>query len=159
MRRPPDLLAVGPGHLEVVITLHALCFAEPWGRDAITAILAGVGGFGLLALEPETGAPGGFALCRVVRDEAEILSLGIVPANRRRGWARHLLDAAIAGAAARGADSLVLEVAQDNGAAIALYRGAGFRVVGRRPAYYQRGGATIDADIMRLEPIARPGVR
>ncbi len=62
MRRPPDLLAVGPGHLEVVITLHALCFAEPWGRDAITAILAGVGGFGLLALEPETGAPGGVSL-------------------------------------------------------------------------------------------------
>jgi ribosomal-protein-alanine N-acetyltransferase len=53
---------------------------------------------------------------------------------------------------------MVLEVAQDNGVAIALYRRAGFQVVGRRPNYYRRGGISIDADIMRLDPIGKSPV-
>ena len=155
MSEAPDLVTITPSHLQVVTTLHAMCFDEPWGRDAIAALIAGVGGFGLLALNPETGAPGGFAIARVVRDEAEILSIAVAPAYRQRGWAGHLLDAAIDQAAARGADSLVLEVAQDNAVAFAPYRRAGFQVVGRRPDYYRRGGDTIDADIMRLGPIGK----
>ncbi len=159
MTGAPDLVPVGPGHLEVVTTLHGMCFDEPWGRDAIVGMIAGIGGFGLLALNPETGAPGGFVLARVKRDEAEILSLAVAAAYRRRGWARHLLAAALDESATRGADSLMLEVAQDNAIAIALYRHAGFRVVGHRANYYTRDGTAIDADIMRIEAIAQRAVR
>ena len=151
MTGTPDLVPVGPGHLEVVTTLHGMCFDEPWGRNVIVAMVAGIGGLGLLALNPETGAPGGFVLARVMRDKSEILSLAVASAYRQRGWARHLLAAAIDESAARGADTLGLEVAQDNTIAIALYRRAGFRVVGHRANYYTRDGTTIDADIMRIE--------
>ena len=61
--------------------------------------------------------------------------------------------------ATRGADSLILEVAQDNAIAIALYRRAGFRVVGHRANYYTRDGIPIDADILRIEVIAQRAVR
>jgi ribosomal-protein-alanine N-acetyltransferase len=37
-----------------------------------------------------------------------------------------------------GARPVLLEVAEDNPAAIALYGNTGFAVVGRRPAYYRR---------------------
>ena len=41
-------------------------------------------------------------------------------------------------AVALGAGAIFLEVGEDNPAAIALYRQAGFEPVGRRPAYYRR---------------------
>ncbi len=46
---------------------------------------------------------------------------------------------------------LFLEVAADNDAAIALYEGLGFKIVGARKAYYQRaGGVNVDAVILAL---------
>jgi ribosomal-protein-alanine N-acetyltransferase len=51
----------------------------------------------------------------------------------------------------RGAHSLFLEVGADNPAALALYERIGFRPVGRRVAYYSRGGrVAVDAIVMRL---------
>ena len=41
-------------------------------------------------------------------------------------------------AAARGCESLFLEVAADNDAAIALYSALDFETVGRRASYYAR---------------------
>ena len=60
---------------------------------------------------------------------------------RRAGLGRALVEAAALEAARSGARSLFLEVAQDNAAAAALYRGAGFVEAGRRPGYYRRGDA------------------
>jgi len=44
---------------------------------------------------------------------------------------------------------MVLEVAVDNAAAIALYEAAGFTVKGRRRRYYRRTDGNVDAIIMR----------
>ena len=38
----------------------------------------------------------GFVLCRRARDESELPALGVLPARRRAGIARVLLDAALA---------------------------------------------------------------
>jgi ribosomal-protein-alanine N-acetyltransferase len=57
----------------------------------------------------------------------------------------------VAGAAARGATRLFLEVADDNAAALALYARAGFSEAGRRPGYYARpDGVRQDALILAL---------
>ncbi len=58
---------------------------------------------------------------------------------RRRGIARSLLAELIGEATSRGARSLFLEVSVLNDPASALYRGAGFAAVGRRPRYYPDG--------------------
>jgi ribosomal-protein-alanine N-acetyltransferase len=53
-------------------------------------------------------------------------------------------------AARRGCASLVLEVAEDNSVAGALYAGLGFAAVGRRSGYYRRAdGRAADAMILR----------
>jgi [ribosomal protein S18]-alanine N-acetyltransferase len=81
----------------------------------------------------------GFALARVAADQAEILTLAVVPAARRRGVGAALLQAVMQAAAARGAAALFLEVSTANDAARALYARAGFCEVGRRCRYYADG--------------------
>lgn len=115
--------------------LHAEAFppAERWGADALRLLLEMPGAFALLV-------PGeGFVLARVAADEAEILTLAVVPAARRRGVGGRLLAAALARALAGGAATMFLEVSVANEAARALYGAAGFAESGRRRRYYADG--------------------
>jgi len=129
----PALL--GPADAAALAVLHAGAFpaAEAWGPDAIALMLGLDGGFGL-------GLAGqGFVLARAVAGEAEVLTLAVAPAARRRGVATALLQAAMRQAAARQAEVMFLEVAESNAAAQALYMAAGFAEVGRRRHYYSDG--------------------
>lgn len=115
--------------------LHARAFpaAERWGAATFATQLVLPGVFGWIA-------PGvGFVLARVAADEAEILTLAVDPDARRGGIGRALLEAAEAGAVARGARRMFLEVAPGNLAARALYAAAGYAEAGRRKRYYPDG--------------------
>ena len=69
---------------------------------------------------------------------------------RERGIARALMLAAIERVSLRGLSELYLEVAEDNAAALGLYRALGFAPVGRRPGYYARPLAeAVDALTLR----------
>lgn len=80
----------------------------------------------------------GFIILSSAADQAEILTIAVDPAARRRGMARALLDIAETELVDNGVDTLFLEVAEDNVAAIPFYQHAGFEPIGRRPAYYKR---------------------
>lgn len=131
--------------LALLARLHGACFADAWSEAALAELLASPGAFAFLAGEDE-----GFVLARAAAGEAEILSLGVIPALRRRGIARRLLSAAAGEAKRRGADRLFLEVAIDNGPALALYRRAGFAKVGRRAGYYHRREGAVAAEVLAL---------
>ncbi|PWK60857.1 GNAT family N-acetyltransferase [Roseicyclus mahoneyensis] len=91
----------------------------------------------------------GFALLQILAPEAELLTLAVDPLAQGRGLGRITLEAAMARAARAGATTMFLEVAEDNAAACALYRRAGFMQTGRRRGYYARKGATpVDALIL-----------
>jgi [ribosomal protein S18]-alanine N-acetyltransferase len=81
--------------------------------------------------------------------EAEIHTIGVDPAHRRRGIGRELLQGLLAVADGAGA-TVFLEVRTDNDAARALYEAEGFTLVGLRKRYYSPSGA--DAHTMRREP-------
>jgi len=130
---PDDALALA--------ALHATAFDHAWGAAEIAELTDQPGAFALLA-EGE-----GFILCRAIAGEAEILTLAVDPAARRRGVGRALVEAAAGLARLASAETLFLEVAEDNDAALALYAGAGFEGVGRRRGYYASGA---DAVVMRL---------
>ena len=131
--------------------LHATAFLAPWDAGAFESLLGQPGVFA-------HDAPDGFILLRVVADEAEVLTLAVRPAARRRGVGARLVEEGGRLAAARGATRLFLEVAADNDAALALYRRAGFTDAGRRPGYYARPeGGRQDALILALNlPVALP---
>ena len=78
----------------------------------------------------------------MVRDESELLSIGVAAAYRQRGVARALLRASMERCQRTGARTMFLEVAVDNTAAQQLYLACGFEQVGSRPDYYQRTDGT-----------------
>lgn len=120
-----------------------------WTRQDLAGLLASPGCVGFLLTESTFDI--GMAICRVVADEAELLTVAVDPGHRRRGAARRLLDAVVAHARGGGARSLFLEVGADNPGARTLYDSLGFGIVGRRPGYYERTGRPdADAFIMRL---------
>ena len=140
-----------PADAAAMAAVHATSFDAPWGADEIATLLSGPGGFGLVVRKPETGAIAGFILARAIAGEAEVLTLAVDPAHRRSGVGLALVEAAAIAAAAAGAQSLFLEVASDNQAALALYRSAGFGQVGQRPAYYRREAGAVDALVLRRD--------
>lgn len=150
---PPILRPIGPFDGDLLAGLHEAGFLEswdrPWSRQSFAEILALPGSAGLIAILAEEGQgaaaePVGFGLTLAAADEVELLLLSVLPAWRRRGFARHLLQGLLDRAAAGGAGRALLEVAATNPAAIACYEQAGFTVCGRRKDYYAPG---IDAVI------------
>ncbi len=133
--------------------IHQASFSNPrpWSEAEIAAILSSEGSF--LLTESE-----GFLIGRVVADEAELLTLAVAPAARRRGLGAALLGEFVATARKHDAATAFLEVAADNPVAIALYRRQGFTEVGRRRGYYRDSGAApIDAVVMSRPLIAETG--
>jgi ribosomal-protein-alanine N-acetyltransferase len=154
-----SIKTVGPFDLGRLARLHQSCFDDPWTRTDLAHLLALPGGFGLLARLFERNLSGldglrgvGFALCRVMRDEGELLSIGVGPAYRRREIGAALLRESMDRCRKAGAVAMFLEVATDNDAAQILYRRFGFLEVGRREGYYLRAdGSRVNAYTMRCD--------
>jgi ribosomal-protein-alanine N-acetyltransferase len=154
-----EVQAVGAFDLGRLARLHRACFDEPWSKSDLAHLLALPGGVGLLARTTpyrrfgfETRRPVGFSLCRVTRDESELLSIGVVPDARRAGLGTDLVHQSMRQCRAAGANCMFLEVAVDNPAAQALYTREGFAEIGRREGYYRRpGNVRIAALTMRAQ--------
>ena len=129
-------------------------------RADLAHLLALPGGFGLLARLFERNLAGldgmrgvGFALCRVIRDEGELLSIGVGPVYRRRAIGSALLRESIercrrAGAATIFSRSRPTTVGAD---ALPLVR---LRPVGEREGYFS--GRTVPDQRLyhALRPVA-----
>ncbi|WP_340116456.1 GNAT family N-acetyltransferase [Pelagibius sp. 7325] len=163
---PGDGGAIRPaGACDVALLaeLYGRCFADgegfsgtPWSARSLAEVLALPGVFALLAVQagPAEEQPAGFLLAQVLFEEAELLTVGVLPSCRRRGHARRLLQAAVTESAQRGAHRMQLEVVESNARAQALYRAAGFAPFGRRRNYYrQADGTALDA-VLYVRPLA-----
>lgn len=132
------------GQADRLAALHAQAFGAPWTVAAFADLLGQAGVFAVEAAD-------GFVLMRVVADEAEVLTLAVRAEARGRGLGRRLLTEGVERAQAGGAGRVFLEVADDNAAALALYRRSGFEEAGRRRSYYARpDGSRRDALLFAL---------
>lgn len=130
--------------------VHAECFpVDPWSVRDFMELLAIRGASGHLAVSPENGISA-FIIDLIGPDDAEILTIGVAPGARRRGLARVLIGDLTKRARQRGARRVLLEVAADNQAAIALYNSIGFIPLGERPGYYRLPSGKADALIFGL---------
>jgi [ribosomal protein S18]-alanine N-acetyltransferase len=122
---------------ERLAEIHAACFVRPrpWGAQEFRDLLASDTVFSCKDTH-------GFALGRIAGPEVELLTLAVDPDHRRRGIAAGLMQDFIIQAKNKGASDVFLEVAEDNEAAIALYRRFDFVEAGFRKDYYADAGGT-----------------
>lgn len=122
---------------------------DPWSADAFGSELSAAHNYYVIAQAADGGLLGYAGLARLGRaadPENEVHTIGVAPAQQRRGIGRLLLEELLRVADAHGGDTW-LEVRTDNESAQQLYRSVGFEVLSRRPRYYQPSGA--DAFSMR----------
>ncbi|MGF7159025.1 ribosomal-protein-alanine N-acetyltransferase [Rhodoligotrophos appendicifer] len=143
-----EVRLAGAGDVPVLAAIHAACFEDGWSRAEIAKLLAMPGSYCLMAMQQEEAL--GLAILRHAADEAEILSIGVVPEARQRGLGRGMIEAALAIAARSAIKMMFIEVDATNEPALALYRGMGFTECGRRRGYYRYAdGSHHDALNMR----------
>jgi ribosomal-protein-alanine N-acetyltransferase len=85
----------------------------------------------------------GYAVISLVSDVAELQRIAVAPAYRRAGVASALIEALLDLTAGTEADRVLLEVREDNEAALGLYAQSGFVEIDRRPRYYRDGAAAV----------------
>lgn len=122
-------------------SLHAESFERPWDALEMAThtqrdLCYGLEAEGKLAV---------FTIISFAADQAEILTIATAKFARRQGWGRKLLEAVALELKEKGSSELFLEVAEDNPAAIALYKSTGFSPIGRRPRYYRRAKGRVAA--------------
>jgi ribosomal-protein-alanine N-acetyltransferase len=118
-------------------------FGEAWTAPQCAGLLPMAGVW--LSLARNGDEVIGFALGRIVGDEAELLLLAVGRSSQGKGVGQLLLDRFAAVAASKGAEQLHLEV-RDGNHAVNLYSRNGYREVGRRRNYYNgRDGQLFDA--------------
>jgi ribosomal-protein-alanine N-acetyltransferase len=139
-RREPVLSQAGPRDAPALAALHGASFHRGWSDGEFEQLLLDRN---IVAHRATLGRNlVGFIVSRLVRDEAEILSVAVTSSKRGKGLAQRLLDLNLRRLAGLGARTVFLEVDENNVPARRLYRRAGFRDVGRREGYYPEGQGT-----------------
>ena len=134
--------ALDSRHAPRLAELHASAFTRPWDAVEFERCLADRNVLADGVFLRGRSEPAGFVLSRRVGEDAEILSVVMAPASRGRGHAGPLLDGHLQTLAQAGVRQVFLEVEEGNRPAHALYRGHGFREIGRRVGYYTRPDGT-----------------
>lgn len=144
--------AATPADLHALIALEQECEgADAWSEALLSGGLSGtLPTVHYLVAEGDAGVVG-YAVLSCVDDIAELQRIGVTGTHRRAGVASRLLDEALVLSRREGAQRLLLEVREENSAALAMYAGRGFVEIDRRRRYYRDGATAI---VMRL-PVAK----
>ena len=117
------------------------CFHGSWTAETLLSELNSP--LNVLCTEERGGKIAGFALGRVVADEAELFQIATLPEFRRQGIAERLLAELHGEMRGRGAACCFLEVRSRNPGATALYEKAGYERIALRRNYYPDDDAVI----------------
>ncbi|MGE0755140.1 MAG: GNAT family N-acetyltransferase [Alphaproteobacteria bacterium] len=148
----PDITLryVGPEYAQALAKLHEECFPHYWDKNAFNDFFAISGTHALIAEDNMAGFKCvAMMVYRIQFEQADIITLGVKQAYRRKKLASMLLDKALADIRTKGAQKLFLDVEEGNEAAIQLYERLGFSHLRRRKLYYrQKDGSFTDALVM-----------
>ena len=126
---------------EEICRIESASFAHGWTAAQIREDVSR--GDSAVFLAKRDGVCCGYASVRKGFDCAELFKIAVLPDERGRGTGAALLDAAADWCRRQNAQSLLLEVREDNAAALALYGKKGFRVTGKRKNYYDGTTAAV----------------
>ena len=140
-------------HLDALARLEGEAMGEEaWSRAQVEAELHASDRVVRIATGSEDRVDA-YASLAVAGDTADLLRIAVAPGSRRRGVAAALLADAL-DALPDSVETVLLEVAEQNTPALALYGRAGFTEIARRQAYYRDGSAAV---VMQLRLDSRGG--
>lgn len=147
MPTPTDLRlrSAGARDLDALVRLEEASFTgDRLTRRSLRRFVVSTAGPVVVAEAPGGRLLGSAVVLRRRGSGVERLySLAVAPEARGSGVGGALLDHLLDRALRRGARGMRLEVREDNGAAIGLYRSRGFRETGRTPGYYADGATAV----------------
>lgn len=119
--------------------------SDAWSDALVFEGLAGQipGALYLVAEDDESPVVVGYAAASLFADVAELQRIAVLTSDRRTGVASALLARVEEEARLRYSEQLLLEVRENNAAALAFYARRGFTEVNRRPRYYPDGTTAI----------------
>ncbi len=121
--------------LAAVVEIEAAAFPDPWSARSFADLMARPDAALLVAAA--AGEVAGYATLTLRGAEAELTSVAVSPGRRGRGVGAALVGGGVEWARGRGAGRILLAVRTGNAPAIRLYEGAGFRLAGVHPGYYE----------------------
>lgn len=126
-----------PRDADAVAKLHAQSFYRGWPRQDIEAYLSDRDTPTLVACDAKRRIAG-FAMLRLLGDDAELMTIAVDPRYRGKGVGNALMRACFEDLMMTPSKRMILEVAADNPAAIRLYSKLGFQKISERKGYYAR---------------------
>lgn len=113
--------------------MEAAATPYPWSQDALCGSFEAGDTIFVLEVGDELA---GYAVFRLLREEAELLNIAVGRAMQGKGWGRNLLQLSLDSPELAIAETVFLEVRASNQAAISLYQTLGFARYSQRSAYY-----------------------
>lgn len=147
----PRLWGMRTEDVAAVVAVEQAAFPDEWPATAFERELTKNSMARYVVLGDGEGSVAGFGGLWLMVDAAHIVSVGVAPEWRRRGYGRAIVHALVEVAIVHGMVEATLEVRESNEAARALYRAYGFYEVGRRKRYYPDNRE--DAVIMTTEEL------
>ena len=136
MPDPIRLVALRETDLADILPIEREAFEDAWERDHFLHELRDNPFARCYRLAGPAEATLGYACVWIVDSEIWIINIAVAAAHRGRGLGKQLLGRLLDFGRACGCRQARLEVRPSNRAALALYRGAGFRVIAVRQGYY-----------------------
>lgn len=119
-----------PHHLDGVVNIENICFANPWSRaDLEQQLNLDTSHFAVATLD---GNVVGYMGLQIFCGEGYVTNVAVLPDFRRMGIAKKLIEHQIQ----NEMSFITLEVRESNLPAIKLYESCGFENVGIRPKFY-----------------------
>lgn len=143
----PRYRCMTSGDLDAVMAIESVVYPHPWTRGNFRDSLAA--GYQCWIAEI-SGTVAAYSVAMIAAGEAHLLNLSVAVPWQRRGLGSELLRFNIEHARDLAAGRIFLEVRPSNGAALTLYRRAGFAAIGVRRDYYPHAASREDAVVMEL---------
>ena len=130
-RQDVTLRSLGPHEISALTLLDHQAFDWPWQFSSGELVKWLMTADRLVVLEQEKQLVG-YCCLQVHGEQAQIVRLAIAPDQQGKGYGRYLLADALDYAARRGAMHITLNTQWRNVTSQRLYKGFGFRAIGRR---------------------------
>lgn len=140
------------GDAEHLARLHAAGFYRGWPVEDFASYISAPKSTPIYVACDKNRKIAGFMILKLAVDEADLLTITVDQWKRKKGLGQALLSAAFEDLRMSPITRIMLEVEEDNAAAIKLYANNGFEQVARREGYYHKpDGGRAAALVMRCD--------